>query len=33
LEELDNINEARKKEKYWKSGGGRKKLKDKFKLI
>lgn len=31
LKETDNIQEARKKEKYWKSGAGRKKIKNIFK--
>ena len=33
VEEVDSLNEARKREKYWKSSAGRKKLKIYFQKI
>ena len=33
IEEIDNIRNARQREKYWKSGAGRKKLKNIFRMV
>ena len=33
LEEISDIKNARQREKYWKSGAGRKKLKNIFKMV